>query len=159
MQEFTGDNFGFAEGGSKVRLCWVAILFLAVQALLLQLYGPLLDHHFVERDPNHPHLYLGHLAQVHRHPYEILHTHSDEENITETQGPTVSIVRQQPDGVVFLCAYDVSSQGFAQPTAPLITQTAHFPEAQEVPRLFGNPDRDSLFPKVFVPPPEKPPRT
>lgn len=145
-----------------MRLWWAAVLFLAVNALLLQLYGSLLDHHFVERDPNHLHLSVGHFVREHKHPYETPHTHahvnSDVNQTTEAPRALVSIETQHPDGVVFLCAYDVSSQGFAQPTAPPINQTAHFPEAQEVPRFFGNPDRDSLFQEAYVPPPEKPPR-
>jgi hypothetical protein len=43
--------------------------------LLLPLFGPLLDHHFAERQHDHVHVYPGRVTPDHAHPYEQPHSH------------------------------------------------------------------------------------
>ena len=42
----------------------------AVTALFLPLFGPLLDHHFAERQPSHAHIYLDGPVYEHLHSFE-----------------------------------------------------------------------------------------
>lgn len=51
---------------------------LAVLVLLLLLFpglGPVLDHHFAERQPDHAHIYFGPILFRHIHPFEEPHGH------------------------------------------------------------------------------------
>ena len=42
-----------------------------VSLLFPPFFGPLLDHHFAERRPDHAHVYLGPVVADHVHPYEV----------------------------------------------------------------------------------------
>lgn len=42
----------------------------ALTALFLPLFGPVLDHHFAERQPDHAHMYLDGSEYEHLHTYE-----------------------------------------------------------------------------------------
>lgn len=44
---------------------------IAASVLVLPSIGPLLDHHFVERLPDHAHSYTGETNPAHVHPYEM----------------------------------------------------------------------------------------
>jgi hypothetical protein len=71
---------------------WLWVV-LTIHALLLPLYGPLVDHHFAERLPYHSHLYLaGHVDHVHLHdvPHSHEHTGNEGTHHRETAG-TVSV--------------------------------------------------------------------
>ena len=68
----------------------------AMAAVFLPTLGPLLDHHYAERLPNHTHLYFGQADYDHVHPFEVqdhFHYYADE---------------AWPDGIVYL-ASDESS--------------------------------------------------
>ena len=47
----------------------------ALAALFLPLLGPLMDHHFAERQPGHAHIYLDGAAHEHLHSYETYDHH------------------------------------------------------------------------------------
>ena len=47
----------------------------ALTALFLPLLGPLMDHHFAERQPGHTHIYLDGPAHEHLHSYETYDHH------------------------------------------------------------------------------------
>lgn len=47
----------------------------ALTALFLPLFGPLMDHHFAERQPGHAHIYLDGPAHKHLHSYETYDHH------------------------------------------------------------------------------------
>ena len=71
----------------------------ATAAVFLPTLGPLLDHHYAERLPNHTHLYFGQADYDHVHPFEMqdhFHYYPDE---------------APPDGIVYLASYDGSSPG------------------------------------------------
>ncbi len=57
----------------KVLLPVTALALLT--ALLFPLLGPLVDHHFAERQPGHVHLYLTGAPSQHLHHHEAFHTH------------------------------------------------------------------------------------
>lgn len=50
---------------------------LSTAALLLPSLGPLLDHHFAERQPGHQHWYAGAAAPPHFHDFQRRHVHYD----------------------------------------------------------------------------------
>lgn len=57
----------------KVVLTVTALALLT--ALLVPLLGPLVDHHFAERQPGHMHLYLTGVPIKHLHHHEAFHSH------------------------------------------------------------------------------------
>ena len=119
-------------------------LFLA--ALLFSFLGPWLDHHFVERQPFHNHVYLDGIPRPHRHYYERPHTRSD----------TSSSSTEAADGILILPGDDgnlVTSGGFWDlllPTPALVlTMTVLFIS-------FLRASSPSLYPNVsryLKPPP------
>ena len=51
------------------------ITVLLIGVVLINVIGPILDHHFVERGHNHDHLYLSVTAADHSHVYDSKHSH------------------------------------------------------------------------------------
>lgn len=71
-----------------------AALFMAVMgAALFPALSPALDHHAVERHPQHGHLFPGGVAVPHSHSHEFEHTHN-----------SAGAAPASPDGVVILPA-------------------------------------------------------
>jgi len=58
-------------------ICKLGVASIAVSFVLTSL-GPVLDHHFAERNPLHAHLYFGAAERrsPHSHPYETPHDHA-----------------------------------------------------------------------------------
>ncbi len=81
----------------------IVILLIAVDATFMPFYGPVLDHHFAERQPAHEHVYLGEARPHHGHPYETLHSHA-----TGPAGSTSdrAEAKPAPDGGVALTSSD-----------------------------------------------------
>lgn len=82
--------------GSWQRGWWLVI---TIHALLLPLYGPLVDHHFAERLPYHSHLYLSGTG-YHSHYYDLPH-HSAQTHQHDLE---------QTPGVVSMPAHELASQ-------------------------------------------------
>ena len=81
----------------KVILSLTALALLV--ALLTPLLGPLVDHHFAERQPGHLHIYLGGVPVQHLHDHQAYHTHHDPtvDSIgTEAAAPVLE------NGVIFM---------------------------------------------------------
>ena len=66
-------GLGKALSRRKALLAVTALALLT--ALLVPLLGPLVDHHFAERQPGHLHLYLTGLPIQHLHHHEAVHSH------------------------------------------------------------------------------------
>ena len=82
----------------------------ATAAIFLPTLGPLLDHHYAERLPNHTHLYLGGADYPHVHPFEVQgHVHYYPENTPR-------------DGIVYLASYDGSSPVMIDATVHAVQQ-------------------------------------
>ena len=62
------------------NLFWNCISFSITSVLVLVSLGPTFDHHFVERQHNHSHIYLNAIPTNHwhpeSHPFEEPHSHS-----------------------------------------------------------------------------------
>jgi hypothetical protein len=65
---------------SGVMLCYRLIVVAALYALILPFFGPMLDHHFAERQYNHQHLYFGTKDTDHVHFYDLPYPHSHTHN-------------------------------------------------------------------------------
>ena len=86
----------------------------ATAAVFLPTLGPLLDHHYAERLPNHTHLYLGTANYDHVHPFEVQgHVHYYEDETS-------------PGGIVYLASYDGSSPVMIDATVHAIQQSPPF---------------------------------
>ena len=69
---------------------------LLIGVVLINVIGPILDHHFVERGHNHDHLYLSVTAADHSHVYDSKHSHkSHVSNVSRT-------LSDSDDNIVFL---------------------------------------------------------
>ena len=82
----------------------LAVTVLALlTTLLVPLLGPLVDHHFAERQPGHLHVYLTGIPTQHLHHHEASHSHdapvSDPSGI-EAAGPVLenSVIFMPQDG-------------------------------------------------------------
>ncbi|MBM3943269.1 MAG: hypothetical protein FJ316_10175 [SAR202 cluster bacterium] len=94
-----------------------AALLLALAALLLPVLGPVVDHHFAEREPGHVHIYVGPALPTHLHPYEQSHGHQHDPNfiISDSDQP------QAPGApVAFLPDHDSGLQAGPDTVAPTL---------------------------------------
>ena len=117
----------------------------ATAAIFLPTLGPLLDHHYAERLPNHAHLYFGSGGPDHVHPFEVqdhFHYYEDETS---------------PDGIVYLASYDGSSPVMIDVTVHATQQAPPFVAPDDAVAYGISPD--SLIPEdAILVIPKKPPR-
>ena len=132
------------------RFLYILFLGVAVGALFLPAFGPLLDHHFAERQPGHTHVFLGPHSPTHLHFFEVIRGHShplDQE-------------RSAPGDIVYLTSYRGIGQDL--PQFPVTTSggssIVFFPEAEDDPSLSGNSRLVSFLKESVVAPEKKPPR-
>ena len=118
----------------------------ATAAVFLPTLGPLLDHHYAERLPNHTHLYLGAADYDHVHPFEMpVHVHYYPDDVPR-------------DGIVYLASYDGSSPVMIDATVHAIQQTPPYITPDNDPAAYGL-SPDSLIPEdAILAVPKRPPR-
>lgn len=137
------------------RLIRPAVI-IALYALLLPAFGPLLDHHFVEWQHNHAHLYLdgrgGGSAAKHIHIYETpgRHRHIPADPADGRDNPAAAIA--------YITAYDGAGGGWAYLSLTAAAPAPVFPEGADRPGMRGYAARTIPPPGALVPPPRKPPR-
>ena len=118
----------------------------ATAAVVLPTLGPLLDHHYAERLPNHTHLYLGPGGPNHVHPFEV----QDHFHYHPFDAPT--------DGIVYLASYDGSSPVMVDGTVHAIQQSPPFVGPDDDAAAYGITP-DSLVPEdAVLAVPKEPPR-
>ena len=129
-------------------------ILIALYALLLPVVGPLLDHHYVEWQHNHSHVYFGggpEDAVFHVHIYDVTAAH-DHLPVTD-----YSNGRGAPEGVAYFSGYDGAGNGpISSPTAPL-TLSLIFPDPNDQPLLAAYSNAELAPAGVRVAPPRKPP--
>ncbi len=127
------------------------LIGIAVHTLLLPSYGFLLDHHLVERWPDHTHFYLGLAVPEHIHPYEVPHSHGvDGEDFSRPDLP--------PDGIVYFSSH-AAAQVFAFSLTPPIHADLIFSYSGAHEDPFGRVEAEVRFAQsAFIPSPKKPPR-
>lgn len=125
------------------------IAVIGLVALLAPSFGPLIDHHFAERDPNHFHIYLGSHQSHHVHYYDAPHVHHPSD---------VSVHSEAPGQIVFLTSTDAFDMAMvslgAAPTDADLVIHAH----GDAESMLGFFDRDNPLKESLVILPEKPPR-
>ena len=132
------------------------LAIVALYALLLPVFGPLLDHHFVEWQHNHGHIYLDGRTgggPGHTHVYELAGSH------THIPGPASPAGGLPFQDVAYLNAYEGAGAGLIYaPTGPSLTSLC-FPESGNCPPLLGYAAAERIPSGRAVAPPRQPPRT
>ena len=109
-----------AAGNSLRRRLLRALIALAGCTLFLAWFASVLDHHFVERQPDHGHIFPGGVSFQHGHPYQVTHNHGelegDQVGLEGLPGPTGPIIFLPPEGP--------ASQ---EPGGPTVTQAFLIP--------------------------------
>lgn len=138
--------------------CLRLFVIAAVSALFLLLLGPLLDHHYAERQPDHAHIYLGQFVPDHIHPYETPHAHFYTQEADDGISGSALLSDETPNDIVYLTSYDGMGQVFTQLTVTLIHLALNFPDLEDNHFAFDTVGDDSFFQNAFISPPKKPPR-
>ncbi|MDE2780937.1 MAG: hypothetical protein OXI91_14855 [Chloroflexota bacterium] len=133
------------------------LIVVALYALLLPVAGPLLDHHYVEWQHNHGHVYLGVGAGdargYHVHVYDSRGGHGHLPSTDPSDG------QQLPDSLSFLVSYDGSGSGLiAAPSGPS-AEALRFPDPGNGPLLAAFAAEDVVPGEALILPPRKPPAT
>ena len=118
----------------------------ATAAVFLPTLGPLLDHHYAERLPNHTHLYFGPSGPNHVHPFEVqghFHNHPFE---------------APPDGIVYLASYDGSSPVMVDAKVHAIQQSPPFVGPDDDAAAYGITPNSPIPEDAILVVPKKPPR-
>ena len=138
---------------------YLQIFVLAAVSLLFLLFlGPLLDHHYAERQPDHAHIYLGQFAPDHIHPFQAPHTHFYTPEANDGTSASALSSDETPSDIVYLASYDGMGQVFTQLTVPSIHLALNFPAPEDHYFAFDAAGDDSFYQNAFIAPPEKPPR-
>ena len=124
---------------------------LALVALTMLSVGPLVDHHFAERQFHHAHLFPSGSLPEHQHSLEIGHHHPADYNGDPVgQGATV-------EGV-YLTSTDAAGPGIATMIPAATGVSPVFPDSGGQLFLFGKGDGDNSLSEAFPGLPKKPPR-
>jgi hypothetical protein len=135
------------------------LLAIAVGALMLPVFGPMLEHHFAERQLDHVHIYSGPTVPDHVHPYETPHSHSP----GQTHNKADDVLRDSSSKsttsqeIVYLTSQEGSERGFGPFSTPLLRGDVFLPEPPDDWFLSSLAHDDLPF-ETFIPPPETPPR-
>ena len=120
-------------------------------ALTLVLLGPVVDHHYVERQHNHSHIYLhtgsdGHWHPT-SHPFETPHSHSNFSTLSGEHDPIIyqSSNNSNGDSNTFVVNTLISD------SSTRIHRDDYYARRQA--------NSDSKLDETIVIPPERPPRT
>lgn len=158
--------------GPPKRLLLALLFLLSVGALFAPSIGPVLDHHFPERQHSHAHVYFGPSASDHGHEYQGTHPHShppSEQGVTYQDHIDVklnqvaggaaivaSLSDSIPDKIVHLTAADGIGQQASARIMPIVQASAIFADPELF--LFMHSHHEQFLNEVFVAPPAKPPR-
>jgi len=129
---------------------------IALYALMLPAVGPMLDHHYVEWQHNHGHVYFDGSSGgsgLHVHIYDTAGDHSHLPGTDHSGGHMLA------EGVAYFSGLDGSGSGpISSPSGPAIDSLT-FPDPGDHPLLAAYGNREITPPGVIVAPPWKPPIT
>lgn len=125
-------------------------VIIALYALLLPAFGPLLDHHFVEWHQQHAHIYAAGRPAAHSHIYERSGGHHH---------PPADAAGKKAAGLVYLNAYDGAGGVPAYLSLTAAAPGLRLPGDEDGPRRWGIPPRELSPPGAYIAPPRKPPRS
>ena len=140
-------------------LLYQLFIVAAVSALFMPFFGPMLDHHFAERQPSHEHVFLGSASAEHVHFYEAAHTHFHVHDLPATPGGNGPVSKELPHEVVYLASQDWVEQSSPSLTITSLQVDFVFPDQGDGRFLLSLTGQDNLPPEIFIPPPKRPPRT
>lgn len=121
----------------------------AVLGLLISSLGPLIDHHFAERQPHHEHVYFWSQGSDHSHSYGLDHRHH----------PIASTDRAaQTEDPVMLTSNDATAGGVSLLSSVSTDSEITLPDQDDTWLLFRPADHDRLLNESFLSLPKKPPR-
>ena len=133
-------------------------LTVALLALFLPSFGPMLDHHMAERNPYHAHIYLSPAGAGHVHFYEDAHYHVHHHRDSNPVSPTLPGDGSGNSEVVYL----TSNDGLGQSLTSLAFTSLHvdvvYPAPDDRNFLPEIVVEDVLPPGTFTAPPRRPPR-
>ena len=131
------------------------LVIVALYALLLPVAGPLLDHHYVEWQHNHGHVYFGGGAGeapgYHVHVYDSSGSHGHLPSTDPLDGQPL------PDGVSFLVNYDGSGSGLIFAPSGPSGEALRFPDPGHGPLLAAFAAGDVVPSEAITFPPRRPP--
>jgi hypothetical protein len=139
-------------------LCHRLIIIVVLYALFLPFFGPVLDHHFAERQHNHQHIYLGSADAKHTHSYDLLQLHSHTHNTPVIPPGNGSESNESPNEIIYLTSQDGIAQSAPSFTIPALQVDFVFPDLGDNHFLLSPTGQDNLPPEIFIPPPKRPPR-
>ena len=129
-------------------------IVIALYALLLPAVGPMLDHHYVEWQHNHAHVYFGGApdgAGFHVHIYDASGDHGHPPVKAYSRNHTL------PEGVAYFSELDGSGSGpISSPSGPAMDSLT-FPDPGDYPLLAAYGSREVPPLGITVAPPRKPP--
>ena len=134
---------------------WLIVAFFA---LLLPLFGPIVDHHFAERRHDHGHIYLAIPAPDHVHSYQTSHAHSHHTGGFGSSDDNLTDEHTFPNDVVFLASNDGMSQGSSLLTSNAMPVDLSFPDLTNRHWLLGLSKPDNRLSGNFVALPKRSPK-
>jgi hypothetical protein len=143
---------------SPAMLCHQLIIIVVLYALFTPFLGPMLDHHFAERQHNHQHIYFGSASAKHTHFYELLDLHSHTHNTPIIPPSNASESNESPNEVIYLTFQDGIEQSLPSLTIPGLQVDFALPDLGGHHFLLSPTGQDSIPPEIFIPPPKRPPR-
>jgi hypothetical protein len=155
-----GEGKPSQDGEAERHPASVALLLSVLVSLyifFLPTFGPLLDHHFVEKAPNHAHVYLGHSGPDHTHPFETRHGHHEATVSLSAKSSGLSDLRNGTDGIVFLAPHEGTGQSAGTTMLTVAPASIVFHSTGDLFR-FGLAGDDNRLLTAFVDPPRRPPR-
>ena len=132
-------------------------VLVSLYILFLPTFGPLTDHHFVEKAPNHAHVYLGGSGPEHAHPFEARHWHDHGARPISASSAGLSKAFDGLDGIVYLAPCEGNGQSVATAILTVAPASIVFRPPGDLFR-FGLAGEDSRLPAAFVGPMRRPPR-
>jgi hypothetical protein len=139
-------------------LLYQLFIVAAVSALFMPFFGPMLDHHFAERQPSHGHIFFGPADAEHVHFYEAAHTHFHAHDLPAIPAGNGSESNKLPNEVVYLTSPDGVGQSSPSFTVTSLYIDLVFPDQGDSRFLLSLAGQDDLPSEIFIPPPERPPR-
>lgn len=147
------------EARRNSRTClWAGAAVLALWAFFSPALGPMMDHHFAERQHSHAHIYFGPPDVEHVHPYQDHHIHrliqwaNDNGMSDGLPGPTL------PIDTVYLTPQDGMGQDSLASLTPATQSMDAFPDQGDPSLFFAWTKGDDSLQEAHVPPLKKPPR-
>lgn len=133
-----------------MRAYWRGLIIaVGLVALLAPSIGPLVDHHFAERQHDHAHIYFGSNAPDHVHPYDVAHIH----HLINS-----SVAQTPSEQTVFLTSNDATGSGGVSVSAVSTDVEIAFPNQGDANPILAFSDRETPLAENFVALPKKPPR-